>query len=114
MTDFAAILANLRRPRLLIRAARFGLQDYRRDRDLPMHPRSERQRDPDRLRTMPTVTPGAFRAPQPVGATPAAQVHKAESDEPGNGPAIAEYAAAIAAAGGQVEVFEYQIGRAHV
>lgn len=34
MTDFNAVLANLRRPRLLIRAARFGLQDYRRDRDL--------------------------------------------------------------------------------
>ncbi len=34
-------------------------------------------------------------------------VHKAESDEPGNGPAIAEYAAAIAAAGGNVELFEY-------
>lgn len=34
MTDFAAILADLRRPRLLIRAARFGVQDYRRDRDL--------------------------------------------------------------------------------
>lgn len=34
MTDFAALLADLRRPRLLIRAARAGLQDYRRDRDL--------------------------------------------------------------------------------
>lgn len=34
MTDFRAILANLRRPRILIRAARFGLEDYRRDRDL--------------------------------------------------------------------------------
>ena len=34
MTDFRVILANLRRPRLLIRAARFGLEDYRRDRDL--------------------------------------------------------------------------------
>lgn len=34
MTDFAAILAKLRRPRLLIRAARCGLVDYRRDRDL--------------------------------------------------------------------------------
>lgn len=34
MTDFAAILASLRRPRLLVRAARHGLQDYRRDRDL--------------------------------------------------------------------------------
>ena len=34
MTDFRTILANLRRPRLLIRAARFGLEDYRRERDL--------------------------------------------------------------------------------
>lgn len=34
MTDIRNILANLRRPRLLIRAARFGLEDYRRDRDL--------------------------------------------------------------------------------
>ena len=34
MTDFRTLLASLRRPRLLIRAARFGLADYRRDRDL--------------------------------------------------------------------------------
>lgn len=34
MTDFRSLLADLRRPALLIRAARFGLQDYRRDRDL--------------------------------------------------------------------------------
>lgn len=34
MTDFRAALSTLRRPRLLIRAARFGLQDYRRERDL--------------------------------------------------------------------------------
>jgi hypothetical protein len=34
MTDFRAVLANLRRPRLLMHAARFGLDDYRRDRDL--------------------------------------------------------------------------------
>jgi hypothetical protein len=34
MTDSAALLADLRRPRLLIRAARAGLRDYRRDRDL--------------------------------------------------------------------------------
>ena len=33
-------------------------------------------RDPDRLRTMPTVTPGAFRAPQPVATTPAEPVNK--------------------------------------
>jgi hypothetical protein len=34
MTDFSTLLANLRRPRLLIRAASCGLVDYRRDRDL--------------------------------------------------------------------------------
>ncbi len=34
MTDFRALLANLSRPRLLIRAARHGVQDYRRERDL--------------------------------------------------------------------------------
>lgn len=34
MTDFHALLAELRRPRMLIRAARCGLGDYRRERDL--------------------------------------------------------------------------------
>lgn len=34
MTDFQCTVSHLRRPRLLIRAARFGLADYRRDRDL--------------------------------------------------------------------------------
>ena len=34
MTDARPALAALRRPRLLIRAARFGLADYRRARDL--------------------------------------------------------------------------------
>lgn len=34
MTDFRTLLADLRRPRLLLRAARFGLTDYRRERDL--------------------------------------------------------------------------------
>ncbi|MDO8882390.1 MAG: DUF6477 family protein [Pseudotabrizicola sp.] len=34
MTEFLARLEDLRRPRLLMRAARFGLSDYRRDRDL--------------------------------------------------------------------------------
>ena len=33
----------------------------------PRAPQRE-ARDPDRLRAVPTVTPGAFRAPQPVGA----------------------------------------------
>lgn len=34
MSDFCNYLASLRRPRLLMRAARFGLGDYRRERDL--------------------------------------------------------------------------------
>ncbi|WP_323007722.1 DUF6477 family protein [Pseudorhodobacter sp.] len=34
MTDLSTLLANLRRPRLLIRAAHHGIHDYRRDRDL--------------------------------------------------------------------------------
>lgn len=34
MTDFLHLITNLRRPRMLVRAARHGLQDYRRDRDL--------------------------------------------------------------------------------
>ena len=34
MTDFASILAEMRRPRLLIRAARLGLDAYNRTRDL--------------------------------------------------------------------------------
>lgn len=34
MSDFRTILANLRRPRLLMRAARCGLGDYSRERDL--------------------------------------------------------------------------------
>ena len=38
-------------------------------------PRRE-ARDPDRLRSMPTVTPGAFRAPEPVASAPAARVEK--------------------------------------
>lgn len=34
MSDFCMVLANLRRPRLLMHAVRFGLGDYCRDRDL--------------------------------------------------------------------------------
>ena len=34
MTDVKTLLANLRRPRLLMHAARFGLGDYSRERDL--------------------------------------------------------------------------------
>lgn len=34
MTQLPTALATLRRPRLLVRAARFGLGDYRRERDL--------------------------------------------------------------------------------
>ncbi|MEE9388428.1 MAG: DUF6477 family protein [Paracoccaceae bacterium] len=34
MSDILQILQNLHRPQLLIRAARFGLEEYNRDRDL--------------------------------------------------------------------------------
>jgi len=34
MTDILRILSNLHRPRLLVRAARFGLEEYSRERDL--------------------------------------------------------------------------------
>ncbi len=34
MTDHVSFFRSLRRPRLLLRAARFGLSDYNRDRDL--------------------------------------------------------------------------------
>ena len=40
-----------------------------------MRPKSEP--NADRVRSMPTVTPGAFRAPEPVSEAPAAQVAKA-------------------------------------
>lgn len=34
MTDVLSLIASLRRPRLMIRAARLGCSEYRRDRDL--------------------------------------------------------------------------------
>jgi hypothetical protein len=34
MTDFRSVLNTLRRPKILIRAARSGVKEYRRDRDL--------------------------------------------------------------------------------
>ena len=44
----------------------------------PFKPRSTHReaRDPDRLRSVPTVTPGAFRAPQPVATAPATPIVK--------------------------------------
>ena len=48
MTDLAAALATLRRPRLLIRAARFGLNDYDRVRDLRRLIRAEAPPAPER------------------------------------------------------------------
>jgi len=48
MTELAATLATLRRPRLLIRAARFGLNDYDRGRDLRRLIRAEAPPAPER------------------------------------------------------------------
>ena len=41
----------------------------------PRAPQRE-ARDPDRVRVMPTVVPGAFRLPEPVATTPAAPIAK--------------------------------------
>lgn len=35
MLDIQSLVTQLRRPRLLVRAARFGIDEFRRDRDLP-------------------------------------------------------------------------------
>ena len=43
----------------------------------PRHPQWA-QRDADRVRSVPTVTPGAFRAPQLVASVPAAAISKAD------------------------------------
>ncbi|HVL21741.1 MAG TPA: DUF6477 family protein [Amaricoccus sp.] len=48
MTDFATVLAALRRPRILVRAARCGVADYRRDRDLRRILRAPRGTSPAR------------------------------------------------------------------
>ncbi len=42
MADIQSIFRNLRRPKLLIRAARIGAQDYRRERDLKALTRTSR------------------------------------------------------------------------
>ena len=48
MTELATTLENLRRPRLLIRAARFGLTDYNRDRHLKRLIKADRTPSPER------------------------------------------------------------------
>jgi len=53
MTDPIRLLNALSRPKLLIRAARFGLQDYRRERDLSRLLR--RTRPPGPMESIPTL-----------------------------------------------------------
>lgn len=71
MTDFATVLQDLRRPKILIRAARAGLADYRPERDLKRLVRDARgsaPRDPlapllaeeRRLETTRTTGAGAY------------------------------------------------------
>lgn len=48
MTDLAALLAALRRPKILVRAARAGVVDYRRERDLKRILRLGRAAAPER------------------------------------------------------------------
>lgn len=49
MSDFRALLAEIRRPRLMIRAARFGLADYRRERDLKRLIHADLPTSPERI-----------------------------------------------------------------
>ena len=70
MSDFRQMLAEIRRPRLLIRAARFGMTEYNRDRDLkrllasdpkdPWPPSDLQQTEP------PAPTPTEPAAPRPA------------------------------------------------
>lgn len=48
MTDFRTLLADLRRPALLLRAARLGLEDFQRDRDLRRLLRQETVSGPEK------------------------------------------------------------------
>ncbi len=48
MPDFLQLIADLKRPKLLIRAARVGLADYNRARDLKRLTRSQSVPSPDR------------------------------------------------------------------
>ncbi|MGC1488739.1 MAG: DUF6477 family protein [Albidovulum sp.] len=51
MTDLLSLVSELRRPRLLIRAARAGLGDYNRGRDLKRLIRTQSAPSPDRAVT---------------------------------------------------------------
>ena len=48
MSDLRTLVSALRRPRLLVRAARIGLQDYDRDRDLPRLMQAQSAPSPER------------------------------------------------------------------
>lgn len=48
MTDLLSLLRDLRRPRLLIRAAQFGMAEYRRERDLGRIVRAAQAPGPER------------------------------------------------------------------
>jgi hypothetical protein len=52
MTDIASVLNALRRPKILVRAARSGLADYRRDRDLRRLLRNARPSGPQAFRSL--------------------------------------------------------------
>jgi len=49
MTDPASLLSHIKRPSLLIRAARFGLREYSRDRDLKRILHTDRLAAPNRV-----------------------------------------------------------------
>jgi hypothetical protein len=49
MTDLAVLLATLRRPKILVRAARAGVTDYRRERDLKRFIRNAKSVSPEEM-----------------------------------------------------------------
>lgn len=51
MTDLTTFLAQIRRPKLLVRAARMGLLNYRVERDLP-RPVDARAKPAERVKTL--------------------------------------------------------------
>ena len=70
MTELLGALNTLRRPRLLIRAARFGLRDYNRERDLRRLVRSETTPAP--VRAIPSLIAEEARIEQTRRARDAA------------------------------------------
>ncbi len=67
MTDLRKVVTSLRRPRLLVRAARIGVQDYNRDRDLRRLTGQSRTPSPVTAVTALLETEGALETTRKTG-----------------------------------------------